>query len=78
VAAPVAPPAPAAAPAPAAEIDTSGGLGELSREEIIALVKEIAREVIEEVAWEVVPELAEELLKTDIIDKMKEAIIKPK
>ncbi|MCK4846316.1 MAG: response regulator [Deltaproteobacteria bacterium] len=86
VAAPVAPtPPPVAAPAPVATppavatpTDTSGGIGQLSREEVTQLVKEVAREVIEEIAWEVVPELAEELLKTNIVDKMTAAIIKPK
>lgn len=88
-AAPPAPEAPMAAPEPgpfaappaaAPEAPPTGAgaaLGSMSKEEILAMVDKIARDVIEEVVWEVVPELAEELLRTELIDKVRKAMAKP-
>lgn len=84
-AAPTPPPAPA--PAPAAEAmaaqvadsigDKMGAIGSMPKEEVQEIVRQVAREVIEEVAWEVIPDMAEELLRTELIDKFKEALKKP-
>jgi CheY-like chemotaxis protein len=50
----------------------------LPREKIEEIISKVARDVVEEVAWEVVPELAEELLKTEILDRVRESLTKKK
>ena len=52
------------------------GLGDIPREKVMEMIEKAVREVVEEIAWEVVPEMAEELLKTEIIDKVRDSLAK--
>ena len=47
----------------------------MPREEIVAMIRKVAREVLEEIAWEVVPELTEEIVSNEMM-KFRESFLK--
>ncbi|MBI5560447.1 MAG: response regulator [Deltaproteobacteria bacterium] len=54
------------------------GLETFPMEKLEEIIERVVREVVTEIAWEVVPEVAEDIIKKELIERLRQAMARPK